>query len=95
MSMDYYTVPSDGVGVAPVTTSAVSAQSATLKAGDYVCVCSALTFVVRGENPTATLQGLPVPPNFPAILRGVQEGEKLAFVNIAAGSGVAYICRQS
>lgn len=91
--MDYYTVPNTGVGVAPVSTSTTSAQSAALTAGDYVCVCTALTYAVRGSNPTATTQGLPIPPNVPVILRGIQEQEKVAFI-LPTGTGTAALCRQ-
>lgn len=93
--MDYFTVPATGgpVGVTPVSTSTTSAQTAALTAGDYVCVCSALTYVKRGPNPTAVTTDLPIPPNYPVILRGIQEQDKLAFI-VPTGTGTASVCRQ-
>lgn len=86
--MDYITVPTLAAGVAPVATSNVTAQSAALTAGDWLCVVSAVTYVIRGSNPTATTSCMPLTPNVTNILRGIKEGEKLAFI-LASGTGTA------
>lgn len=86
-------VPQVAGAVAPVTTGTTSAQSTALpEDGDYMVVVTALSFVLRGSNPTATTSCLPLAPNVPYRLRGMKAGEKLAFV-LASGTGVAYICR--
>lgn len=90
--MDYAVIPVPNVATGQtISTSTTSAQSAALKASDYVCVVSAITFVARGPNPTANNAWMPLTPNTIHILRGIQEGEKLAFI-LASGTGTASIC---
>lgn len=86
--MDYVSVPTRAAGVAPVATSNVSAQSSALTAGDWVCIVSAITYVIRGSNPTATTSCYPLSPNVTNILRDIQEGDKLAFI-LGSGTGTA------
>lgn len=90
--MDYAVlpVPNSATGQT-ISTSTTSAQSAVLRQTDYACVVSAITFVARGSNPTATNAWLPLAPNTIHILRGIQDGEKLAFV-VPTGTGTASIC---
>ena len=85
------TVP-NAAGLSAVSMSTTSAQSAVLKGQDVVCVVTALAFVIRGTNPTATAACLPLAPNVPYRLRGIQEGEKLAFL-VPTGTGTAYLAQ--
>jgi hypothetical protein len=74
-----------------VSTNTTSAQTAVNFTGDSVYILStALVFVVRGSNPTATTGCMPIPANFPVQIKGIQPGDKLAFIN-ATGTGSVYI----
>lgn len=73
-----------------VSTSTTSAQSAALNGESVYVLSTALVFCVRGSNPTATTSCMPIPANFPVQIKGVQQGEKLAFIN-ATGTGTVYI----
>ena len=86
-------VPSSATGQV-ISTSTTSAQSAALEDADYMLVCTALTFIRRGSSPTATTSCLPIAPNVPYTLRGVKQGEKLAFI-LAASTGSAYLAKIS
>lgn len=90
--MDYagFAVPNTANGQT-ISTSTTSAQSAALKQGNYTCVVSVITFVLRGSNPTATNACAPLAPNTVHVLQGIQEGEKLAFLAVS-GTGTASIC---
>lgn len=90
---DYATlsVPSLAGSSQSVATSTTSAQSTALRAGDYIVTVTAVTFVLRGSNPTAVANTCPMlAANVPYRLRGIQEGEKLAFIN-GTGTGTAYL----
>lgn len=90
--MDYAVIPVPNVETGQtISTSTTSAQSAALKASDYCCVVSAITYVARGTNPTATTSWMPLAPNTIHILRGIQENEKLAFI-LGSGTGTVSIC---
>lgn len=90
---DYQVLPvPNAAGLAPVSLSTTSAQSAVLKGQDVVVVVTALAFVLRGTNPTATTSCLPLVANVPYRLRGIQEGEKLAFI-LPTGTGTAYLAQ--
>lgn len=73
-----------------VGTSTTSAQSVILDGNNVYVLSTALVFVIRGANPTATTSCMPIPANFPVQIKGVQQGEKLAFIN-ATGTGTVYI----
>lgn len=88
--MKYLSVPTGAAGVAPVSMSTTSAQSAALAAGDYVCVVTVACCILRGANPTATTSCLPLAPNEATILRGIQNGEKIAFIT-PTGTGTALL----
>lgn len=89
--MDYAVLPVPNAAIGQtIATSTTSAQSAALRQTDYVCVVSVITFVVRGSSPTATNACLPLAPNTTHVLRGIQEGEKLAFLAVS-GTGTASI----
>jgi len=83
------TVP-NGAYTTSVSTSTSSAQSVALTGDNVYVLSTALVFVVRGQNPTATTSCMPIPANFPVNLKGIQQGEKLAFIN-ATGTGTVYI----
>lgn len=83
------TVPNSAQTTA-VSTSTTSAQSASLKGESVYVLSTALVFLVRGSNPTATTGCMPIPANFPVQIKGVQAGDKLAFIN-ATGTGTVYI----
>ncbi len=90
--MDYAVLPiPNSAKGQTITTSTTSAQSSALRQTDYACVVSVITFVLRGSNPTATNACMPLSPNTIHILRGIQEGEKLAFL-AASGTGTASLC---
>lgn len=90
--MDYaiLSVPNQAGTMQVVSLSTTSAQTAVLKAMDTLVVSTNICFVVRGTNPTATNTCMAIPPNWPVILKGIQEGEKLAFV-LPTGTGTAYV----
>lgn len=84
-----FSVPSQANAQA-VTLSASSAQSTALAEGDWIVLSTVVAFVLRGANPTAVVNTCPaIPPNVYTRLRGIQEGDKLAFV--AGGAGTAYL----
>lgn len=84
-----YAVPNEAKTIT-VSTSTTSAQSAALDGSSLMVLCTALTFVLRGSNPTATTGCMPIPANLPVCIKGVQPGEKLAFI-LGTGTGSAYI----
>jgi len=79
-----------------VAMTTASAQTTTLGGGDCIVTVTAFAFVERGANPTATSDGKSVAlaPNIPYRLRGVQPGEKLAFI-VPTGTGTAYVTEGS
>lgn len=83
------TVPSAAI-TKPVSTSTTSAQSAVLNGDSVYVLSTALVFAVRGTNPTATTSCMPIPANFPVQIKGIQQGEKLAFIN-GTGTGTVYL----
>lgn len=83
------TVPNSAQTTA-VSTSTTSAQSASLQGESVYVLSTALVFLVRGSNPTATTGCMPIPANFPVQIKGVRAGDKLAFIN-ATGTGTVYI----
>lgn len=90
--MDYVQFPApreaNSQSVALTTTSA---QSAVLRDTDYMVMVTALAFMRCGTNPTAAANtGMALAANIPYQIKGVKEGEKLAFV-AATGTATAYI----
>lgn len=84
------TVPTRAGGVAPVSITTSSAQSAALTAADYVCVVTVACSILRGTNPTATTSCMPLSPNEAHVLKGIQDGEKIAFI-APSGTGTALL----
>lgn len=89
MQYSEFTVP-NAARTTTVATSTTSAQSPVLDGSTVYILCTAQTFVVRGTNPTATTSCMPIPANFPAAIKGIQEGEKLAFI-LGTGTGSVFI----
>lgn len=83
------TVPKSAQTTA-VSTSTSSAQSVTLNGDSVYVLSTALVFMVRGSNPTATTSCMPIPANFPVQIKGIEAGDKLAFIN-GTGTGTVYI----
>jgi hypothetical protein len=73
-----------------VSTSTTSAQSPVLNGDSVYILSTTLVFIVRGSNPTATTGCMPIPANSPVQLKGVEQGEKLAFI-LSTGTGSVYI----
>lgn len=75
-----------------VSVTTTSAQSAVINASEVIVVVTALTFVLRGANPTATSgTSLALAPNMPYRLGGLVAGvDKLAFIT-PTGTATAYI----
>jgi len=73
-----------------IATSTTAAPSAALRAGDWMCVVTALTYVMRGPTAVATSSCPALAPNVPHVLRGVQDGDKLSFL-ADTGTGKAII----
>jgi hypothetical protein len=95
MSSQYanLSVPSVAGSAQKVTTSTTSAQSTALQAGEWIALASAVTFVLRGANPTAVVDTCPaLPANIPVRLKGIQDNDKLAFI-VASGTGTVYLSR--
>lgn len=83
------TVPSAAITTS-VSTSTTSAQSVVLNGDSVYVLSTAIVFMVRGTSPTATTSCMPIPANFPVQLKGIQQGEKLAFIN-GTGTGTVYV----
>jgi hypothetical protein len=75
---------------AAISTSTSSAQSGVLNGDSVYVLSTAVVFVLRGSNPTATTGCMPIPANFPVQIKGIQQGEKLAFIN-GTGTGTVYV----
>jgi len=88
MTYAHQAVPSEN-GSQKVDVTTTSAQSSTLQSADAVVVVSALCFVTRAGTAVANTS-MALAPNVPYRLRGIQAGEKLAFVT-ASGTATAYI----
>jgi len=90
--MDYavLSAPSQAGTGQVISLSATSTQTAPLKAGDALVVVTNIAFLVRGPNPTATNTCMAIPPNWPVIIKGIQEGDKLALV-LPSGTGTAFV----
>ena len=73
-----------------VSTSTTSAQSPVLNGDSVYVLSTTLVFMVRGSNPTATTGCMPIPANFPVQIKGIEQGEKLAFI-LGTGTGSVYI----
>jgi hypothetical protein len=81
-----------------IAISSASAQSAPLNGGYVVVTATVDCFVLRGGNPTAAVPtaggangALPLLAGVQYRLTGIAEGERLAFVCAAGGSGTAYV----
>lgn len=72
-----------------VDVTTTSAQSAALIQADAVVTVSALCFVTLGATAIANTS-MALAPNVPYRLRGVVEGDKLAFIT-GTGTATAYI----
>lgn len=69
-----------------VSVSTSSAQSAVLKPGDYLFVCSQPCSIVVGSNPTATTSHPRIPANTMLRIAGLQANERFAIIADAAGT---------
>lgn len=83
------TVP-NAASTTTISTSTTSAPSGVLNGDSVYVLSTALVFVVRGTAPTATTSCMPIPANFPVQIKGIQQGETLAFIN-GTGTGTVYV----
>ena len=90
--MDYaqFSVPTGQISQV-VSVTSTSAQSAVLTCSEVMVTVTALSFVVRGSNPTAVANtSMALAPNIPYRLGGFNPGvDKLAFITATTAS--AYI----
>jgi hypothetical protein len=79
-------------GAQSVSVSTSSAQTANvIGATECLVYANVECFVLAGSNPTATVAaGTPIGSGQMIRLRGLQAGDKLAFI-AASGSGTAYV----
>jgi hypothetical protein len=81
-----------GEGQQSVSVSGTSAATSNaIGADECVVYANVECFVLAGSNPTATVAaGTPLSAGQTIRLRGIQPGDKLAFIT-ASGTGTAYV----